>query len=380
MTDLIVPIIFMLVMVVGEGLLLKLHRKLNVNWHDIAFNLNSGHIMLWLFRGLEIFCFGLVASHFSLGWVDSWPPALVWLFTLLAWDFGFYWLHRLHHTWGLFWAVHIVHHQGEHYNLSLGVRNSWYSSLTSIPFFMLLAIIGVPLHIFITVSIIHYTIQFFNHSALIPKLGWLETFMVTPSHHRVHHVKQGNYSNKNFSGSFIFWDKMFGTFEPSLPEDDFSYGIGGEKSSFNPMMASNLPFLSHLRLRKTKITHAAVQRSSSLCIMSGTLMLFALVIGYVFDYGYGYNQFSVPQYALFLLLAGGTLALAELSQGRRRGIVLWLAIAVALPLLFLYYWQWSAYYWVAMMTLLLVHAMAVAIGWGFNKTEESVTSDNEVSS
>ncbi|WP_268602262.1 sterol desaturase family protein, partial [Escherichia coli] len=63
---------------------------------------------------------------------------------LLASDFGFYWLHRLHHRFRLLWAVHVVHHQGEHFNLSLGVRNSWYSSLTSIPFFLLLALAGVP--------------------------------------------------------------------------------------------------------------------------------------------------------------------------------------------------------------------------------------------
>ncbi|UMY06155.1 hypothetical protein MJ570_06360 [Escherichia coli] len=44
--------------------------------------------------------------------------------------------------------VHVVHHQGEHYNLSLGVRNSWYSSLTLILFFMLLAMLGVPLQVF----------------------------------------------------------------------------------------------------------------------------------------------------------------------------------------------------------------------------------------
>ncbi|MCL4038959.1 sterol desaturase family protein, partial [Escherichia coli] len=69
--------------------------------------------------------------------------------------------------------------------LSLGVRNSWYSSLTSIPFFMLLAMLGVPLQVFLAVSIIHYSWQFFNHNALTPKLGWLEKVLITPSHHRV---------------------------------------------------------------------------------------------------------------------------------------------------------------------------------------------------
>ncbi|WP_426917583.1 sterol desaturase family protein, partial [Serratia bockelmannii] len=182
MSDLALPIVFMLFIVVAEAVALQWGRREPVNWHDLVFNLNSGHIMLWLFRGLEITCYGYVAAHFSLGLLDAWPPLLMWLFALLAWDFGFYWLHRLHHRFRVLWAVHVVHHQGEHFNLSLGVRNSWYSSLTSIPFFLLLALAGVPLSVFVAVSIFHYSIQLFNHNALTPKLGVLEKILVTPAH------------------------------------------------------------------------------------------------------------------------------------------------------------------------------------------------------
>lgn len=124
MSDLALPIVFMLFIVVAEAVALQWGRREPVNWHDLVFNLNSGHIMLWLFRGLEITCYGYVAAHFSLGCWMPWPPLLMWLFALLAWDFGFYWLHRLHHRFRVLWAVHVVHHQGEHFNLSLGVRNS----------------------------------------------------------------------------------------------------------------------------------------------------------------------------------------------------------------------------------------------------------------
>ncbi|MGP2703888.1 sterol desaturase family protein, partial [Serratia marcescens] len=92
MSDLALPIVFMLFIVVAEAVALQWGRREPVNWHDLVFNLNSGHIMLWLFRGLEITCYGYVAAHFSLGLLDAWPPLLMWLFALLAWDFGFYWL------------------------------------------------------------------------------------------------------------------------------------------------------------------------------------------------------------------------------------------------------------------------------------------------
>lgn len=60
MNTLTFPIIFMLVCIYIEAILLKWIKKQNINWLDIIFNLNSGHIVLWLFRGLEILCYAYV--------------------------------------------------------------------------------------------------------------------------------------------------------------------------------------------------------------------------------------------------------------------------------------------------------------------------------
>lgn len=311
MTELIIPIIMMLVLVLFEAALLQWVKKVPINWLDVLFNLNSGHMMLWLFRGLELVCFNYIYTHFSLGLFDQLPTLFVWIFAILAWDFGFYWLHRLHHSLPLFWAVHLVHHQGEHFNLSLAVRNSWYSSLTSIPFFAILAIMGVPTTIFMAVSIFHYSIQFFNHNALTPKLGWLEKILVTPAHHRVHHINDRIYSNRNFGGSFIFWDKLFASFEPALPSTPFRYGAYGS-SSQNPFWASNLPFMRLMKIPYQPIKHISPYRMSAMLLLSGGLLLFMLVLGYIFLYGYGYadghTNLRAPQYTLFICLVLGTIA------------------------------------------------------------------------
>lgn len=58
MSDLVIPIVMMVLLVMGESLLLYRQDKQQVHWHDVVFNLNSGHIMLWLFRGLEVTCYG----------------------------------------------------------------------------------------------------------------------------------------------------------------------------------------------------------------------------------------------------------------------------------------------------------------------------------
>ena len=48
----------------------------------------------------------------------------IWLFAMLAYDFSYYWFHRISHEVNLFWASHVVHHQSEDYNLGTALRQS----------------------------------------------------------------------------------------------------------------------------------------------------------------------------------------------------------------------------------------------------------------
>ena len=364
MTDLVIPIVFMLVVVIGEALILQASRRTIVDWHDVVFNLNSGHIVLWLFRGLEVTCYGLVAHYCSLHLLAKWPTALIWLFTLIAWDFGFYWLHRLHHRIGLLWAVHVVHHQGQHFNLSLGVRNSWYSSLTSIPFFLPLAVLGVPLSVFISVSLLHYGIQLFNHSALTPPLGPFEKVMVTPAHHRVHHLNDRRYADSNFGGSFIFWDKLFGTFR-SLPQEPIAFGAGKARPSRNPVIASNRPFMKYFHRWPYHANQPSTLsfRCSGPMLLSGALLLFLPVAGYIYRFGYGYDSISVAQITLLIILAAGTLALGGISEGRRWGLLLWLITSLSLLVEFAL-WHWMSFIWLVLAVGIVLHSAALAFGVG----------------
>lgn len=363
--ELIVPIIIMLIMVTAEALILQFVKKQTVNWTDIIFNLNSGHLVLWLFRGLELICYQYVFSHFSFDLFINIPDYFLWIFAILAWDLGFYWEHRLIHKIPFLWAVHIVHHQGEHFNLSLAVRNSWYSSLTSIPFFAILAIIGVPTPVFFAVSLFHYSIQFFNHNALTPKLGILEYIFVTPQHHRVHHLKNEYYSNHNFSGSFIFWDKLFASFAPHPKDEINHYGSSGV-ISLNPFWANNLPFMKLLNIKFRPIENRSYC-ISNLALVTGGLLLFALTICYIYDYGYGYHDVNLDQYLLFIVLVLGTIALGGVSEGRNWGIYCWVCVSWFLPLYFILHQHWGACYWLICMWLIAMHSIFILIMWFKNK-------------
>ncbi len=46
MSELIIPVVLMLLFVLGEALILRFNSQQTVDWHEVIFNLNSGHIML----------------------------------------------------------------------------------------------------------------------------------------------------------------------------------------------------------------------------------------------------------------------------------------------------------------------------------------------
>ena len=78
--------------------------------------------------------------------------------------------------------------------------------------------------------------QFWIHTRLIGKLGPLEWVFNTPSHHRVHHARNPKYLDKNYAGTLIIWDRMFGTFQAE--EEEPVYGLVKPLNSWNPLWAN----------------------------------------------------------------------------------------------------------------------------------------------
>ena len=78
--------------------------------------------------------------------------------------------------------------------------------------------------------------QFFCHTRFVGKLGPLEWIFNTPSHHRVHHGRNPKYLDKNYAGTLIIWDRMFGTFQKE--EEEPVYGITKPLHSWNPVWAN----------------------------------------------------------------------------------------------------------------------------------------------
>ena len=156
-----------------------------------------------------------------------------WPLLFLADDFAYYWYHRCAHRCRFFWMEHVNHHSSEHYNLSTALRQSTLGPLYSFVFYVPLAWIGFhPLAIAVQfgVSLIY---QYWIHTEAIDRMGFLEKFMNTPSHHRVHHGSNGIYIDRNYAGILIVWDKLFGTFQEEKRDVPVRYGLVKDIRTFN---------------------------------------------------------------------------------------------------------------------------------------------------
>lgn len=162
----------------------------------------------------------------------------VWLYIIafIALDFAGYWIHRIQHVINIFWNGHIIHHSSEEFNLACALRQSISGFVKLFIVFLLpAALLGVPATVIAVVAPLHLFAQFWYHTQHIHKMGFLENIIVTPSHHRVHHAINKEYIDKNYSQIFIFWDKLFGTFQPELPGVKPMYGITRPVQTWNPV-------------------------------------------------------------------------------------------------------------------------------------------------
>ncbi|HEX6739485.1 MAG TPA: sterol desaturase family protein [Vicinamibacteria bacterium] len=182
------------------------------------------------------------------------PPAraaLVWAACFLGVDFLYYWFHRLSHEVNAFWAAHVVHHQSEEFNLSVALRQGTFQNVFSWIFYLPLALLGFPPLMFVTCAAVNTLYQFWIHTRAIGKLGPLEWVLNTPSHHRVHHACNPKYIDRNYAGTLIVWDRLFGSFVEE--DEEPAYGITKPLRSWNPVWA-NLHYWVELGQQARRIT------------------------------------------------------------------------------------------------------------------------------
>jgi alkylglycerol monooxygenase len=225
----------------GLVLLEKLYgwyaKKAILRIPDVISSMSSGYtnvIKDVLGLSVSLITYDWMLEHLSVYTVQS----TIWTYIIafIALDFSGYWVHRLSHEINFFWNKHLVHHSSEEFDLACALRQSISSFVNLFTFFLLpAALLGVPSSVIAIVAPLHLFAQFWYHTEYIRTMGFLEHIIVTPAHHRVHHAVNPAYLDKNYGQIFIFWDKLFGTFQEELADTPAVYGITRAVRTWNPI-------------------------------------------------------------------------------------------------------------------------------------------------
>jgi sterol desaturase/sphingolipid hydroxylase (fatty acid hydroxylase superfamily) len=129
-----------------------------------------------------------------------------------------------------------VHHSPNEFNLGIAYRFGWTGRLAGNSlFFVPMIWLGfAPQAVFATLAL-NLLYQFWLHTEWVPKLGWLEYVLNTPSHHRVHHASNAEYIDRNYGGVLIVFDRLFGTFAAERDDLPCRYGLTQPLISHNPI-------------------------------------------------------------------------------------------------------------------------------------------------
>lgn len=143
----------------------------------------------------------------------AWQPVPLQAFeAFLIGDFVGYWNHRALHEIPWLWRFHSVHHSSTQVDWLAGGRvHPVETFLTKIVPFAVIFLLGFSPAIGIFFGPLIGLHAIFQHANVRWDFGPLRWWIASPSWHRWHHSAEPEALNKNYSGLFPFYDRMFGT-------------------------------------------------------------------------------------------------------------------------------------------------------------------------
>lgn len=224
------------IVVIGIEILLSyIHNKHYYTVKGTLANIYLSALNFTLDIVLRVLCLFVLNYFYQFRFFKIENTYAYWGVLLIAQDFMFYWLHRIDHYCRLFWAVHVTHHSSEEFNLTVGFRSSVFQPVYRFIYFIPLALCGFK---GIDIMFIYAATQIYGiliHTQYINKMGFLEYFLSTPSHHRVHHASNVKYLDKNMGMVLIIWDKLFGTFQKEEDDEKVVYGLTENIKTHHPL-------------------------------------------------------------------------------------------------------------------------------------------------
>lgn len=231
-----------------------IHDRKLYNGKDSIASITMGIGSLFVNLGMKVVAFTAYTFLYEFRIFDLGDAWWVWVLLFFADDLSFYWHHRLSHEVRILWAAHVNHHSSVNLNYSTALRQSWTELFHKYLFWLWLPIVGFQPWMILVMMSFSLIFQFLQHTRLVKKLGPLEWIFNTPSHHRVHHASNVRYMDRNHAGMLIIWDRLFGTFQEELDEDEPIYGITNNIDTYNPVKIATHEYASIWQDLKTMPT------------------------------------------------------------------------------------------------------------------------------
>lgn len=174
------------------------------------------------------------------------PLKIAVAFALL--DYTFYWWHRWMHRSRFLWRFHAAHHTDLDLDVSTSARFHIGEYVLSTPYraAQVLVIGASPVTAAIFETIIMIAAEF-HHSNLKLHLETerrLNSLVVTPRMHGIHHSIIESESESNFATVLTVWDKLHGTLKLNVRQDEIVIGLAAYRDESELRLADllALPF------------------------------------------------------------------------------------------------------------------------------------------
>lgn len=228
---LVVPL-FMLVVALEYYISLRKNKKVfkfESSITNVSIGIGERLINLFII-GINYSLFNWVYTNYAIFEIDN--NFVTSILLLLLADFVWYWYHRLGHKVNLFWAAHIVHHHSNEFNYTAATRITTIQAMIRTPFWLVLVFLGFHPNQVLFVLVIHGAYSFFTHTQIFNFPKWLDKVFITPNLHGIHHASNEVYLDKNFGDVFVFWDKIFGTYQGYVEKPIYGITAPLNRSSF----------------------------------------------------------------------------------------------------------------------------------------------------
>lgn len=159
------------------------------------------------------------------------PPVVATAITVVVLDFSFYVAHVAMHHSPVLWRVHRVHHADPAVDVTTTIRQHPGEGVIRYVFMAAFAIaLGAPpaaFAIYRAWSVLNGLLEHAN--VRVPRgLDQALALVVTsPSMHKVHHSRVPAETDTNYGNIFSVFDRLFGTFTPTVRGERIAYGLDG---------------------------------------------------------------------------------------------------------------------------------------------------------